>query len=191
MTGWTALVPLKKAGLRKSRLGDRLSVADRDGLSDALALHVIQTLLAVPVVSSVVLLSEEAPATAGVLWLADGGGGLNAELDAAAAVLDNGPLVILPADLPWLQRDDVEALIAAAAGGHAIAPDRRERGTNGLALAAPRGFPFAFGEGSFRRHLFAVGEGAAIVRRRGLAFDIDTLADLDAALAQGFAIDAH
>ncbi len=185
MTEWTALVPLKNPGLRKSRLRERLSVDDRIRLTNALAHHVTTTLLAARCISSVVLLSDRPAGWAGVQWLADGGQGLNVELQAAAALLGNGPLIILPADLPWLQREDVEAMIDAAGRGSAIAPDRHGLGTNGLALTAQRDFSFSFGERSFRAHLKAAGEKAAIVRRPGLAFDIDTPNDLDLAMATG------
>lgn len=185
MRSWTALVPLKQAGLRKSRLGDRLSVSDRIRLSESLAHHVTTTARAVAGVSSVVLLSDTPTVWEGVEWIGDSGRGLNEELAEAATRLGNRPLIILPADLPWLDREDVLAMIQAARLGHAIAPDRHGLGTNGLALIAPCGFPFAFGENSFRAHVEAAGEGAAIVRRSGIAFDIDTASDLDAALEIG------
>jgi 2-phospho-L-lactate guanylyltransferase len=185
VTSWTALVPLKQAALRKSRLGERLSAHDRIRLSESLARHVSSTARAVVGVSAVVLLSDTPAAWEGVEWIGDLGRGLNEEIGEAAARLGNRPLVVLPADLPWLEREDVAAMIEAARCGHAIAPDRHDRGTNGLALISPCGFPFAFGEKSFAAHVEAAGQGAGIVRRPGLAFDIDTAPDLDLALEVG------
>ena len=46
-------------------------------------------------------------------------------------------------------------------------------------------FPFSFGEGSYAAHIGQLAGRAAIVRRRGLAFDIDTARDLDMAIAAG------
>lgn len=187
MTMWTALIPLKAAGFRKSRLRSRLQSQTRERLSEALARHVAEVLLACPGIGRVVLLGGH-PLDPRLQWLPDHGRGLNAELAAAESRLGNTPLLILPADLPWLDVPDVDAMLEAGSIGSAIAPDRHGVGTNGLALAAPRAFPFAFGQGSFDRHLGSAGPAMAIVRRVGLAFDIDTPHDLDVALASGFSL---
>ena len=83
--------------------------------------------------------------------------------------------VILP-DLPQLQSQDVESLLAACSPGSlALAPDRHEQGTNALACwqVEPE---LVFGEGSlarFQAQLFP----HTLVRRPGLAHDVDTLED--------------
>ena len=63
----------------------------------------------------------------------------------------------------------------------AIAPDRAGTGTNGLALRPPDAIALRFGVGSFEAHR-AEAEGAGVplaeVHRPGLAFDLDTPADL-------------
>ena len=142
-----------------------------------MAAHVLATLATAGPVPR--LLSPVAwPGTA---WLADRGAGLNAELDRILATLEK-PLLVIHADLPLLAAADVRALIAAAeAHGAAIAPDRASVGTNAIALFArtPASFGFAFGDASFARHRLIL-PGAAIVRRRGLALDVDTLDDLAA-----------
>jgi 2-phospho-L-lactate guanylyltransferase (CobY/MobA/RfbA family) len=63
----------------------------------------------------------------------------------------------------------------------AIAPDRAGTGTNGLALRPPDALGFAFGTDSLAAHREAAGDaGVALVEvhRPGLAFDLDTPADL-------------
>jgi 2-phospho-L-lactate guanylyltransferase (CobY/MobA/RfbA family) len=63
----------------------------------------------------------------------------------------------------------------------AIAPDRAGSGTNGLALTPPDVIAFRFGIGSCAAHLGAAREAgvpAVEVHRPGLAFDLDTPADL-------------
>jgi len=118
---------------------------------------------------------------------------LNAGLDQArAAAVAEGveTLVVLHGDLPELDVPDVQALIAAVPpeGGVAIAPDRGGSGTNGLALRPPPAIPFEFGTNSFSAHREAArnaGVPLAIVRRPGLAFDLDTPDDLSEWLRSG------
>jgi 2-phospho-L-lactate guanylyltransferase (CobY/MobA/RfbA family) len=97
-----------------------------------------------------------------------------------------GAVAVLHGDLPALTSADVTALLAAATGDGAlvaIAPDAADTGTNGLALAPPDVMGFHFGAGSLEAHRRAAkraGAWTTLVRRPGLAFDIDTPADLAA-----------
>lgn len=183
---WTAIVPLKLGAERKSRLARRLTPEARVRLSDAMAANVLACVAAAPGVSRLVTLSPMRGVDAAWVWRQDMGRGLNAELEAARADLRPGALAVVFGDLPLLRTEDVSALLAAAEGaGVAIAPDRLGQGTNALAIAEGRRFAFAFGEGSFVRHRGQAPD-AAIVARPGLAHDIDTAEDLDAAIAAGF-----
>ncbi len=70
----------------------------------------------------------------------------------------------------------------------ALAPDRAGQGTNALLAAPPADAPLAFGVDSLARHqALARQAGAAplIFHSPGLAFDVDTLADLDELRALG------
>ena len=94
-------------------------------------------------------------------------------------------MVILHGDLPNLQAADVDSLVGAlpsdGAPGVAIAPDRAGTGTNGLVLRPPGLIHFRFGVGSFAKHVAeveAAGVPLVAVNRAGLAFDLDTPADL-------------
>lgn len=182
---WTALVPLKAAAARKSRLSDCLSSEARIGLSEILFRHLLDVLDRCPNVGRVVVLSQNRPNGWPGLWIADRGGGLNSEVGSAAQALGEEDLLVIHADLPAVSADDVAALIVAARDGVAIAPDRHGTGTNAIALADASGFPFAFGAGSFRRHRELTGGRARIVDRPGLAIDIDTPADITVALSLG------
>src|SRR5207248_2686635 len=94
---------------------------------------------------------SEAPATReGLDWVPDRGRGLNPELQALEIP---GPRLVIHADLPLVGPDDVEALLAAAGGGGAIAPDRHGTGVNAVALDAGVSIEFRFGPGSLARHL--------------------------------------
>lgn len=184
---WTALLPYKPQGERKTRLAARLSPEERARWAAALFAHVVAVLERSAGIGAIAILSRERPAGWRGRWIEDRGRGLNPELEAARVALGGGPLLVLHADLPLLAPEDVAALTAAAEeAGCALAPDRHGAGTNALALGDGRAFAFRFGPDSFRLHR-AQGGGIAVVERPGLGLDVDTPADLDAAVAAGFA----
>ena len=183
---WSAIVPINLGRERKSRLAERLSAPERATLADAMSEHVLACLLETPEISKVVVLSPQLRVRAGVERRRDFGGGLNPELAALRGALP-GPLLVILGDLPLLSVEDLRALLAVAErAGIALAPDRHGLGTNAVALMPNREFAFAFGEDSCARHKLAAGGDAAIVERPGLAHDVDTPADLDAAVAAGW-----
>jgi 2-phospho-L-lactate/phosphoenolpyruvate guanylyltransferase len=110
--------------------------------------------------------------------------GLNTALSQAAAhAAARGAqrLLILPCDLPRLDTAALDAMQAAVVSGNeaVIAPDRHRDGTNALLVDAGVR-EFAFGKGSYTRHL-ALGDayGARTVPcvHAALAFDLDTADD--------------
>jgi 2-phospho-L-lactate guanylyltransferase len=183
---WTAVILLKGRGERKTRLAGRLNEEQRRALSHRMFDHVAGILLSHPDVSEVALLSDVRPHGWTRRFIPDEGRGLNAECEALARLLGPRPMLFIHADLPLLSAEDVAVLLAEAAGGCAIAPDRQASGTNAIALHDPVGFPFAFGPNSFARHLATTEGRAHVVKRLGLGLDIDTPDDLDAAIALGF-----
>ncbi len=178
MTDWIAVVPWKQGSDNKSRLRDVLDPSARMLLSHHMTGQVIACLSQVREIRAVHLLSPAPVPAWRVNWLPDEGQGLNRELAKARAQFDGAPFVVIHADLPNLTVEDVAALLSASATtGAAFAPDRHGQGTNAIALADARSFDFAFGPGSFARHLAQCAD-AAVVNRPGLAFDLDTPADL-------------
>ena len=90
--------------------------------------------------------------------------------------------MVLPGDLPFVSKGDIAALVSALppAPGVVVAPDASEQATNALVLSPPDPDFFRFGPSSFAAHLEAArerGAPAVIVRRPGLAFDLDTPED--------------
>jgi 2-phospho-L-lactate guanylyltransferase len=192
------IVPHRGLEAAKTRLATTLDPAERIMLASQL----LQRVLAVSrlVTDDVVVISPSRPLAeivdaAGARLEVQRGMGLNEGLDQARshAVLDGiETLVVLHGDLPNLRPDDVVAMIRAlpSDGGHgvAIAPDRAGTGTNGLALRPPGVISFRFGAGSFAAHAAEVeraGVPAVAVDRAGLAFDLDTPADLQRWLELG------
>jgi len=183
---WTAIVPVRPFAQGKTRLACALTAEERGRLVEHLFVHTTNILRATPAIMDVVVLSESPPNGWEGSWLADKGRGLNPELRAAVADIGKPALLVIHADLPLLSALDIQAVLAAAEPGCAIAPDRHGLGTNALALAQAADFPFTFGPDSFSKHVAAAHGRVQIVRRVGLALDIDTPDDLAAAAAEGF-----
>ncbi len=176
---WRAIIPLKRAGERKTRLAARLSAGKRDRLCLEMFAHVAGTLAACPLIDGISVLSPVLLDDWDGVWLRDEGRGLNTELANARTRLGASRLLVIHADLPWLASEDVAALVEAAeASGAALAPDRHDVGTNAIGLRDGAGFDFRFGPDSLRQHRAQLPDGA-IVRRDGLALDIDTPEDFE------------
>jgi len=125
-------------------------------------------------------------AARGALALAErGNGSLNEALaQAAIEVAQRGAAAALSisCDLPLLSVVDVEAMIeAASATGIVLAPDRAGTGTNAMLVAPVGAIPYRYGPGSFEAHAGSAhdaGLSLRVIRTLGLAFDMDTPADL-------------
>ena len=174
---WTALLPIKPAGMRKTRLATRLTVTERDALAERLLARALAALAGEPRIGRVVILSPR-PHGHDAEWIMDAAPTLNEALAAAAGELGRPLLVMLP-DLPWVTSADIAALLdAARPGAPVLAADRHGRGTNALAIADDAPVAFRFGADSlaaFRSDR----PGGTVLRREGLAFDCDEPADLD------------
>ena len=185
---WVAIVPLKQGASQKSRLSQSLDPAQRAALTEALFTRVLAALDACESVSQVVVLSPSDPQRLKVEWVRDEGRGLNEELMALRARFSDRNVLVLHADLPFLEADEIKKLLAAAeTAGVAIAPDKFDLGTNALALRAEAAVSFSFGADSFAKH-HAAAPHASIVKSRGLSHDIDTPDDLRAAMDIGLRI---
>jgi 2-phospho-L-lactate guanylyltransferase len=189
VVSWTAVVPLKAAATRKTRLVSALAPEARVALTDWMARHVIAVLGQVRSIERVLLLSPVPLSACDAEWIEDRGAGLNAELARVQAGVD-GALLIVHADLPLLAIPDIAELLAAAENsGRAIASDRHGQGTNAIALFDRQPIAFAFGPGSFLKH--AAQGTAAQVHRAGLSLDIDLPDDLAAVAASQECLLSH
>jgi 2-phospho-L-lactate/phosphoenolpyruvate guanylyltransferase len=183
------IVPHRGLAVAKTRLAQVLDDADRQ----ALALRLLERVLEVAhaACSDVVVITpstalEKVVVGSGAKLVVQRGMGLNAGLDQArdAARSDGIQILgVLHGDLPNLTDADVASLLQPVMdqAGVAIAPDRAGVGTNGLALRPIDAIPFRFGLGSFAAHreeALRAGLPLAVVEQPGLAFDLDTPADL-------------
>ncbi len=185
MSCW-ALVPVKARTAGKQRLVQVLSEEVRTHLIEGMLKHVLSAIAQCPAIADVAVVTpERAGLSAALRVLPDDGAGLNEVLQTALRQLEAEGVkrvAIISADLPLLTGADVTALVEAGdAGGIALAPDHTGSGTNALCLALPTAFRLQFGPGSLARHgseATRVGRAASLVRRDGLAFDIDEPADV-------------
>jgi 2-phospho-L-lactate/phosphoenolpyruvate guanylyltransferase len=116
MMSWTAVIPVKRLGSAKSRLGG----ADdprRPDLALAFALDVISACQSSPSISSVIVVTDDpdviASAPAVIICAEPAGGGLNRAILAGAA-LAHGPVVALAGDLPCLTPSSLEHVLRLA-----------------------------------------------------------------------------
>lgn len=176
------LVPVKSFARAKHRLAPALDERARADLARRMASTVVAAAheLAVAVVCDDDEVADWARSVgAEVVWRP--GRGLDGAVTdgvahLAAAGVDR--IVVAHADLPLA--DDLRPL--AAGDGVTLVPDRRDDGTNVAVVPAGAGFVFAYGPGSFARHLAEaerLGLPCAVVRRPRLAWDVDVPADLD------------
>jgi 2-phospho-L-lactate/phosphoenolpyruvate guanylyltransferase len=175
------LVPVKAFGSAKRRLSPALDAPDRHRLARDMAGLVLDAAGSLPV--AVVCDDPEVAGWAqgrGARVIREPGRGLNGAVaegvrQLAAAGFER--VIIAHADLP-LARD---LGWVGAFPGVTIVPDRHDDGTNVLAIPSDRDFRFAYGPGSFRRHVDEarrLGLGLRVVREARLGWDIDVPADL-------------
>ena len=190
------LIPVKGFAAAKQRLSPSYSEHARAALAEALCRDFFGVIARVRGVDRVYVVSNEPLALA---WATQRGWHVIAEqqqvsetrsVDAASRICaDHGvtSLLRLPADIPLVEPDDVEALFAAApaAPGCVIVPSGEGTGTNALLRSPPALFPSHFGPGSFALHKAEAERAGAAIRilhNPRLALDIDEPADI-AALA--------
>jgi len=181
-----ALIAIKARAQCKTRLQSQMAAPERIALVRRMLAAVISAAQGAHNVAQVIVLSPERDTVPDdVPVLADSGLGLNeALLQARRALQAMGcrELVVLPADLPNVSGAEIDRLVRAGRrGGFAIAPDVAQSGTNALCLATAQPFQFRFGPGSrqlHQREALRLGLKPRTVNAPGLAFDIDTAADL-------------
>lgn len=172
-------VPVKSFGVAKERLSGHLTSAQRRKLGQGLAARTVETISAAGI-RVVVIAADQAVEDwahhAGFDVLRQVRTGLNgASRDLVDAA--DGPWGIVFADLPLLTTDDVIAVIEAMQGRPVISPSR-DGGTNAM-LGVGHRVDFAYGPGSFHRHMVRLARDHPIVTvRTGLALDLDTPDDL-------------
>jgi 2-phospho-L-lactate/phosphoenolpyruvate guanylyltransferase len=192
MTLW-AIVPVKPLRRGKSRLAGALSEEERTELNRSLLQNTLKTFSELREVEEVLVISRDPQALAiarhyGARTVReDGQPELNTALRRAtviAQIYATGGVLVLPADLPLVTREDLLALIERAGEPPVvvIAPDRHEKGTNALLISPTGLIEYDFGENSFQRHCQRAKDAGArleIVSIPSLGLDLDLPEDLE------------
>jgi 2-phospho-L-lactate guanylyltransferase len=192
MSVW-AIIPVKPLARAKSRLSTVLSPEERLQLAENLLRHVIATVRSVPEIAGTLVISRDTKALsiardAGAHTVQESGTPeLNNALMRATSVVKgwrSAAVLVLPADLPLVDAEDVRGVLDLGQDDNSIviATDDNQDGTNAMLIRPPGLIPYAYGSGSYNRHIMLAREAGALVRvyrSDRLALDIDVPGDLE------------
>jgi 2-phospho-L-lactate guanylyltransferase len=187
----TAVVPVKRFKLAKSRLAPGIEEARRPELAAAMVGDVLEAIGAARMIERTIVVSQEPTAAAlaaaaGAELLSDFDDASHvaaalAGIDAAAAA-GASCVALLPGDCPLLDPRELDRMLTGVPEPYvAVIPDRHGAGTNALVLAPPGAIEPSFGEGSRARHVAAAraaGIAYAVEELPSLGLDLDTPADV-------------
>ena len=184
-----ALVPVKALVRAKSRLAGSLDPPARARLMHDTLRRTLQALKQIEMISDIIVITRDAEVSD---WAREWGAhvvheqadGLNESLHEARSLFPAADAVlVVPADLGWLDGEDIRAMTALATQTPSviIAPDRHEHGTNALLLRPPAIIDFCFGADSAHQHA-ARAEAQGITpqwyRSSSISLDVDEPEDL-------------
>lgn len=194
---WVVVIPVKRSSHGKSRL--EVPGVDRADLARAIALDTIEAAARCELVLQVVVVSDDPAlgrdsATIPALRFVPEGEphGLDAAIATGIEAIDpNGrmPRAALLGDLPALRSAELaEALQAAASVERGVVSDGEGTGSTLVTAGPGAEWASSFGEGSFGRHVAAGCVPLEIPDASTLRRDVDTAAQLEAALALGLGL---
>jgi len=182
-----AIIPIKPLRRGKSRLSSVLSEDKREGLNKFLLTSTLQCLKKINEIDHIIVISYDPSA----LTLARKFGArtvlenrntnLNRALrkaTLAAKAINSSKILIVPADLPLLTKDDIFTVLKKSKKPPeiVIVPDRKMSGTNILLINPIGAIKYNFGEWSFRKHIEQAERkkiNIKICQRKNLSFDLD------------------
>lgn len=194
MTLW-AIIPVKPLRRGKSRLSSVLSLEARTALNHYLLSNTLEILASLTEIEYTLVVSRDPEA----LTIAreynartvqeQGSPQLNTALTRATMVALSHSVqgvLIVPADLPLLTRDDIHEVISRGVNPPVvvITPDRHHQGTNAMLISPPGLIQYEYGPGSFHKHCAQAekaGVHLEVYERGSMALDIDFPEDLELA----------
>lgn len=180
---WAVMIPVRGPASGKSRLG--APGPARTALARAFALDTIAAVTASPLVTRVVVITDD-PGFARFLTpdvellVEASAAGVDSALQAGSAYLGiRSARAALPADLPALHPDELTAALEqAGAMPRCVVADAEGTGTTLVTAAAGMPWRSSYGARSFARHLGLGCLPLAISPEAGLRCDVDTRAQL-------------
>lgn len=187
-----ALLPLKDFVSAKQRLSGVLAPHERRALFHAMVEDVLSALMNARLVHHVLIVSDDPAADLiaakfGAACISErqlGVAGLNPVVTAAAQYLEQQGfqrILITHGDLPLIDAQSVDAMLASSTDGVCIAPDAQHDGSNVMICSPPDAIEFHYGSGSCELHRKAAqarGVLCEMFLSDRLALDIDFPADL-------------
>jgi 2-phospho-L-lactate guanylyltransferase len=187
----TAVVPVKRFAVAKSRLAPGVEETRKPELVAAMVADVLEAISEARLVDRTIVVSQEPraaelAAAAGAELLADFDDASHSAAAlagiAAAEAAGAGCVALLPGDCPLLDPRELDKMLTGVPDPYvAVIPDRHGAGTNALVLAPPGAIDPAFGEGSRARHVAAAraaGIPYGVEELPSLGLDLDTPADI-------------
>lgn len=193
MSIW-AIIPVKPFNRAKSRLSSVLTPVERQELAETMLRHVLLTIREVPQVMGTLVISRDGKALSiareyGARTVVESGAPeLNDALMRATQVVarwKGSAALILPADLPLLAPEDIACILELGQIERTvvISTDQHQDGTNALFIRPPGLIRYAYGVGSYQRHIHMARQAGAEVKlyeSQRLMLDIDMPDDLAA-----------
>lgn len=164
-----AILPLKLFDNAKQRLSVALTPVQRRQLFEAMVEDVLGELASVKSLDGVLIISADPAArplarkydAELMVESKDNSMGLNGAIDNAVSYLlerHAAGVMVLHGDLPLIKSQDIDRLVQihqdrSAAQRVTIVSDRAKQGTNCILCTPPDIIPFAYGPGSYTKHL--------------------------------------
>ena len=178
---------MKKLSESKTRLSPILTLEERQELVCRMLKDVLETVSQSDLVDRILVVCSDTKFLEEIhdpkveMILEEASQGLNMALESVVTYsLRKGAssLLILPADIPLIEKEDVERIICSSLnGGVVIVPSKDSLGTNALMLTPPDVIYPAFGSNSYLSHLnIAKAHGTPVntLRIERVSLDIDT-----------------
>jgi 2-phospho-L-lactate/phosphoenolpyruvate guanylyltransferase len=192
MSSLWAIIPVKPLNRAKSRLAEVLSPDARSQFAEIMLRHILSVVTSVPQITGTLVISRDTKALAiarelGAKTIQETNpSDLNPALERATEIVrvwGAGAVLVLPADLPFINTSDVVTMADMGTVGTVtvIATDREHDGTNAMLLRPAGMIPFSYGTGSFERHVIASRLAGAVVKfyeSPTIQLDIDVPEDL-------------
>ena len=188
-----AIIPIKPLRRGKSRLSGILSEEKREKLNRYLLTSTLQSLKNISGIDHILVVSYDPSALklarkfGARTVLENRNTNINRALRKATLVakaFKSTKVLIIPADLPLLTKDDIIAIIEKSGNPPEIiiVPDRKMSGTNMLLVNPIGAIKYNFGAWSFRKHVEQAERrkiNIKICNRKNLSFDLDLPEDWD------------
>jgi len=192
MSLW-AIVPVKSLRRGKSRLAGVLTDEERSALNQDLLIKTLMCLKTIQKIDQILVISYDPEALAkarelDVMTVQEGSKtNINNALrraTVAARAYNASKVIIIPADLPFIDKEEMESFLAQEGEPPEIiiSSDRHSEGTNALFINPIGILEYNFGPWSFRKHIEQAERKKIKVKIKNmesLTFDLDVPEDLE------------